>query len=107
MTLAAHRPARPLSSLQGEDPAEVAVGLPGLPHGITLDVDVLRGAACGELLRDSFVGDVGGIAVGDGRRRWGGLGVGVVVIAPGRAGAHGRVVAVGTGLGSRGVASRR
>jgi len=59
------------------------------------------------LLRDSFVGDVGGIAVGDGRRRWGGLGVGVVVIAPGRAGAHGRVVAVGTGLGSRGVASRR
>jgi WhiB family redox-sensing transcriptional regulator len=48
MTLTVHRPARPLSSLQGEDPAEVAVGLPGLPHGITLDPEVLRGAACGE-----------------------------------------------------------
>jgi WhiB family transcriptional regulator, redox-sensing transcriptional regulator len=48
MTLTAHRPARPLSSLQGEDPAEVAVGLPGLPHGVTLDPEVLRGAACGE-----------------------------------------------------------
>jgi hypothetical protein len=48
MTLAAHRPARPLSSLQGEDPAEVAVGLPGLPSGATLDPQVLRDAACGE-----------------------------------------------------------
>jgi WhiB family transcriptional regulator, redox-sensing transcriptional regulator len=48
MSLAVHRPARPLSSLQGEDPAEVAVGLPGLPHGVTLDPEVLRGAACGE-----------------------------------------------------------
>jgi hypothetical protein len=41
-------------------------------------------------LRDSFVGDGSGVAVGDGRRRWGGLGVGVGVIVPGRGGAHGR-----------------
>jgi WhiB family transcriptional regulator, redox-sensing transcriptional regulator len=48
MTLAAHRPARLLSSLQGEDPAELAVGLPQLPAGVTLDPEVLRGAACGD-----------------------------------------------------------
>src|SRR6266508_4494589 len=48
MTLTAHRPARPLSSLQGEDPAEVAAGLPGLPRGVTLDPQVLRDAACGD-----------------------------------------------------------
>jgi WhiB family transcriptional regulator, redox-sensing transcriptional regulator len=48
MSLTAHRPARPLSSLQGEDPAELAVALPGLPRGVTLDPEVLRGAGCGE-----------------------------------------------------------
>jgi WhiB family redox-sensing transcriptional regulator len=48
VSLTAHRPARPLSSLQGEDPAEVAVGLPGLPHGVSLDPEVLRGAVCGD-----------------------------------------------------------
>jgi WhiB family redox-sensing transcriptional regulator len=48
MTLTAHRPARQLSSLQGDDPAALDISLPGLPDGITLDVEVLRGAACGE-----------------------------------------------------------
>jgi transposase-like protein len=48
MTLTAHRPARPLSSLQGDDPAELEVSLPGLPSGVTLDPEVLRDAACGE-----------------------------------------------------------
>jgi WhiB family transcriptional regulator, redox-sensing transcriptional regulator len=59
MTLAAHRPARPLSSLQGQDPAEVAVGLPGLPRGVTLDPGVLRGAACGEQDLELFYPDPG------------------------------------------------
>ncbi len=48
MTLTAHRPARPLSSLVGDDPAELEVSLPGLPSGVTLDPEVLRDAACGE-----------------------------------------------------------
>jgi WhiB family redox-sensing transcriptional regulator len=54
MTLMARRPARPLSSLQGDDPAGLAVGLPGLPHGTTLDPGVLRDAACGEQDLDLF-----------------------------------------------------
>ncbi len=48
MTLTSRRPARLLSSLQGDDPAELDVSLPGLPDGISLDPEVLRGAACGE-----------------------------------------------------------
>src|SRR5215207_7981287 len=48
MTLTAHRPARLLSSLQGDDPAALDVSLPGLPLGTTLDPEVLHGAACGE-----------------------------------------------------------
>src|SRR6266508_6897590 len=62
MTLAAHRPARPLSSLQGEDPAEVAVGLPALPHGVTLGPQVLRNAACGEQDLELFYPDPGDLA---------------------------------------------
>src|ERR687889_568415 len=45
MTLTAHRPAPPLSSLQG-DPTALDVSLPGLPNGVTLDLEVLRSAAC-------------------------------------------------------------
>jgi WhiB family transcriptional regulator, redox-sensing transcriptional regulator len=48
MTLIVHRPARPLSSLVGDDPTELDVSLPGLPSGVTLDPEVLRSAACGE-----------------------------------------------------------
>jgi WhiB family redox-sensing transcriptional regulator len=48
MTLTVHRPARLLSSLQGDDPAALEVSLPGLPLGTTLDPEVLHGAACGE-----------------------------------------------------------
>jgi WhiB family transcriptional regulator, redox-sensing transcriptional regulator len=59
MTLSAHRPARPLSSLQGEDPAEVAVGLPGLPRGVTLDPEVLRDTACGDQDLELFYPDPG------------------------------------------------
>jgi WhiB family transcriptional regulator, redox-sensing transcriptional regulator len=59
VTLTAHRPARPLSSLQGEDPAELDVSLPGLPHGVTLDPEVLRGAACGEQDLELFYPDPG------------------------------------------------
>ena len=47
MSLTARRPARLLSSLQGEDPAELDVNLPSLPSGVTLDPEVLRDAACG------------------------------------------------------------
>jgi WhiB family transcriptional regulator, redox-sensing transcriptional regulator len=57
MTLAAHRPARPLSSLQGEDPAELDVSLPGLPHGVTLDPQVVRDAACGDQDPELFYPD--------------------------------------------------
>jgi hypothetical protein len=48
MTLTVHRPARLLSSLQGDDNAALDVSLPGLPLGTTLDPEVLDGAACGE-----------------------------------------------------------
>ncbi|MDF2741223.1 MAG: Transcription factor WhiB, partial [Actinomycetia bacterium] len=48
MTLTVHRPARSVSSLVADDPVELAVDLPRLPRGITLDLEVLRGAACGE-----------------------------------------------------------
>src|SRR5215211_3362955 len=62
MTLTAHRPARPLSSLQGEDPAEATVGLPGLPRGVTLDPEVLRQAACGNEDLELFYPDAGDTA---------------------------------------------
>jgi WhiB family redox-sensing transcriptional regulator len=62
MSLTAHRPARPLSSLQGEDPAEVAVSLPGLPHGVTLDPQVLRDAACGDQDLELFYPEPGDVA---------------------------------------------
>ncbi len=48
MTLTAHRPARPVSSLVADDPVELAADLPRLPYGATLDPEVLRDAACGE-----------------------------------------------------------
>src|SRR5215218_6289286 len=48
MTLTTHRPARSVSSLVADDPVELAADLPRLPHGITLDLGVLRDAACGE-----------------------------------------------------------
>jgi WhiB family transcriptional regulator, redox-sensing transcriptional regulator len=47
MTLTAHRPARSVSSLVADDPAELAADLPRLPRGVTLDPVVLQGAACG------------------------------------------------------------
>jgi WhiB family transcriptional regulator, redox-sensing transcriptional regulator len=59
MTLTVHRPARLLSSLQGEDPAELDVSLPGLPHGVTLDPEVLRDAACGDQDLELFYPDPG------------------------------------------------
>ena len=59
MSLTVHRPARLLSSLQGEDPAEVAADLPGLPRGVTLDPEVLRDAACGEQDLGLFYPDPG------------------------------------------------
>jgi WhiB family redox-sensing transcriptional regulator len=48
MTLTAHRPARPVSSLVADDPVELAADLPRLPYGATLDPAVLRNAACGD-----------------------------------------------------------
>jgi WhiB family redox-sensing transcriptional regulator len=48
MTLTAHRPARPVSSLVANDPVELGADLPRLPYGATLDPEVLRDAACGE-----------------------------------------------------------
>jgi WhiB family redox-sensing transcriptional regulator len=48
MTLTVHRPARPVSSLVADDPVELAADLPRLPHGATLDPEVLRDAACGD-----------------------------------------------------------
>jgi WhiB family redox-sensing transcriptional regulator len=62
MSLTARRPARPLSSLQGEDPAELDVSLPGLPHGVTLDPEVLRDAACGEQDLELFYPEPGDTA---------------------------------------------
>jgi WhiB family redox-sensing transcriptional regulator len=59
MSLTARRPARPLSSLQGEDPAELDVNLPSLPSGVTLDPEVLRGAACGDQDLELFYPDPG------------------------------------------------
>jgi WhiB family redox-sensing transcriptional regulator len=47
MTLTVHRPARPVSSLVADDPVELAADLPWLPYGVTLDPEVLHGAACG------------------------------------------------------------
>jgi WhiB family transcriptional regulator, redox-sensing transcriptional regulator len=48
MTLTTHRPARSVSSLVADDPVELAADLPRLPRGITLDLEVLCDAACGE-----------------------------------------------------------
>jgi WhiB family redox-sensing transcriptional regulator len=48
MSLTAHRPARTVGRLLGEDPAELVADLPRLPHGTTLDPQVLRDAACGD-----------------------------------------------------------
>src|SRR6266545_3626973 len=48
MTLTAHRPARPVSSLVADDPVELAADLPRLPYGATLDPEGLRDSACGE-----------------------------------------------------------
>src|SRR5919198_3089219 len=48
MSLTAHRPARLVSSLLGDDPEELPADLPRLPAGVTLDPQVLRDAACGE-----------------------------------------------------------
>jgi WhiB family redox-sensing transcriptional regulator len=48
MTLTAHRPARSVASLVAADPVEMAADLPRLPRGVTLDLEVLRHAACGE-----------------------------------------------------------
>jgi WhiB family transcriptional regulator, redox-sensing transcriptional regulator len=44
MTIAVHRPARPVASLQGE--SDVPEDLPRLPDGATLDLVVLNNAAC-------------------------------------------------------------
>jgi WhiB family redox-sensing transcriptional regulator len=62
MTLTAHRPARIVASLQGDDPAELAADLPRLPHGTTLDPQVLRDAACGEQDLDLFYPEPGDLA---------------------------------------------
>jgi WhiB family transcriptional regulator, redox-sensing transcriptional regulator len=48
MTVTARRPARSVASLVADDPVELAADLPRLPRGITLDLEVLRDAACGE-----------------------------------------------------------
>ena len=48
MSLTAHRPARLVSSLLGDDPEELPADLPRLPAGVTLDPQVLQEAACGE-----------------------------------------------------------
>jgi WhiB family transcriptional regulator, redox-sensing transcriptional regulator len=46
MTIAVHRPARPVTSLQGE--SGLLEDLPRLPSGTMLDLAVLNNAACGE-----------------------------------------------------------
>ena len=46
MTLTAHRPARSVTSLVADDPVELTADLPRLPRGVTLDLEVLRDAAC-------------------------------------------------------------
>jgi WhiB family redox-sensing transcriptional regulator len=62
MSLTAHRPARPVSSLVGDDPDELPPDLPQLPHGVTLDPEVLRDAACGEQDLELFYPDPGDLA---------------------------------------------
>jgi WhiB family transcriptional regulator, redox-sensing transcriptional regulator len=57
MTLAAHRPARLVSSLLADDPEELAADLPLLSRGVTLDPQVLSGAACGEQDLELFYPD--------------------------------------------------
>jgi WhiB family redox-sensing transcriptional regulator len=59
MSLAVHRPARPVSSLVADDPVELAADLPRLPDGATLDPEVLRNAACGEADLELFYPDPG------------------------------------------------
>src|SRR6266545_6560753 len=63
MTLTVHRPARPVSSLLADDPVELAADLPRLPHGATLDPQVLRGAACGNENLELFYPEPGDLAV--------------------------------------------
>jgi WhiB family redox-sensing transcriptional regulator len=46
MTIAVHRPARPVTSLQGD--SDLPEDLPRLPDGTTLDLVVLNNAACSE-----------------------------------------------------------
>jgi hypothetical protein len=62
MTLTAHRPARPVSSLVADDPVELAADLPRLPSGVTLDPEVLRDAACGEQDLELFYPEPGDTA---------------------------------------------
>jgi WhiB family transcriptional regulator, redox-sensing transcriptional regulator len=62
MTLTAHRPARLVSSLVGDDPVELPPDLPQLPQGMTLDPEVLRNAACGEEDLELFYPDSGDLA---------------------------------------------
>jgi hypothetical protein len=62
MSLAVHRPARSVSSLVADDPVELAADLPRLPCGVTLDPEVLRGAACGEEDLELFYPEPGDVA---------------------------------------------
>jgi Transcription factor WhiB len=62
MSLTAHRPARLVSSLVGDDPHELPPDLPQLPHDVTLDLEVLRGAACGDQDLELFYPDPGDTA---------------------------------------------
>jgi WhiB family redox-sensing transcriptional regulator len=59
MTLTAHRRARLVSSLVADDSVELAANLPRLPRGVTLDPEVLRGAACGQQDLELFCPDPG------------------------------------------------
>jgi WhiB family redox-sensing transcriptional regulator len=66
MTLAVHRPARPVSSLMADDPVELAADL---PYGVTLDREVLRDAACGADDLDLFYPDPGDTAAEQAAKR--------------------------------------
>src|SRR6266540_410493 len=69
MTLTAHRPARPVSSLVADDPVELAADLPGLPSGASLDPEVLRGAACGSEDLELFYPEPGDTAAEQAAKR--------------------------------------
>ncbi len=62
MTVTVRRPARLLSTLQGDDPAALDVSLPSLPLDTTLDPEVLHGAACGEQDLELFYPEPGDTA---------------------------------------------